>query len=355
MEKSGVRKFGVLIGTFLLVWLAFHYLFPIFLPFLLGWLLAAAVEPGVKFLQERLRFPRALAAAVSVTFGLILLSVLLVLLLALGYREVTALAQGLPGIMEELSGQIGRGRDWAVALVSRAPAGLADLLSRTVSDLFAGGSVLLEKAASWLISLAGSVMSWIPGGALLIGTAVISSYMISAQMPNLKRRILDSEIWKKRLQPGWQRLKEAVGGWFRAQVKLAGVTFGIVWVGFLLLRMSHSMLWALVTALVDAVPMLGTGTVLVPWAVYLFLKGETVRGVGLLGIYVTAMLTRSALEPKMVGRHLGLNPLLTLLALYAGFRIWGVVGMILSPVLAVTATQLASLGNGDLHQGGDVV
>jgi len=101
------------------------------------------------------------------------------------------------------------------------------------------------------------------------------------------------------------------------------------------------LLWAFLIALVDAIPMLGTGTVLVPWSLLCFLQGNPVRGVGLLGLYVTAMLVRSALEPRVVGRQLGINPLLTLAALYAGFRLWGVTGMILAPIITVTATQLA--------------
>ena len=140
------------------------------------------------------------------------------------------------------------------------------------------------------------------------------------------------------------RLKKALGGWLKAQVKLSGVIFLIVTVGFFLLRIHRAMFWAVIVALVDAVPMLGTGTVLIPWCLVCFAQGENVRAMGLLGLYVTAMLTRSALEPKLVGRQLGMNPLLTLLALYAGYRLWGVGGMILAPVLAVVTCQLIRAG-----------
>ena len=97
---------------------------------------------------------------------------------------------------------------------------------------------------------------------------------------------------------------------------------------------------ALVTALVDAVPLLGTGTILLPWTLVSLLSGEPVRAVGLLGIYVTALITRSALEPKLLGRQLGLDPLAALAALYIGYRLWGFGGMILAPILTVTAREL---------------
>ena len=89
----------------------------------------------------------------------------------------------------------------------------------------------------------------------------------------------------------------------------------------------------------DALPVLGTGTVLVPWSLVCLLQGDTVRGIGLLGVYAAASLTRSVLEPRFIGRQLGLDPLVTLLAMYAGYRLWGLAGMILAPLLAVTVTQ----------------
>ena len=97
-------------------------------------------------------------------------------------------------------------------------------------------------------------------------------------------------------------------------------------------------------ALVDAAPLLGTGTILIPWSVVSLQQGSHIRAVGLLGIYAVAALTRSALEPRFVGKQLGIDPLLTLIALYAGYRIWGISGMILSPLIAVTAVQLAESG-----------
>ena len=93
-------------------------------------------------------------------------------------------------------------------------------------------------------------------------------------------------------------------------------------------------------ALVDALPVLGTGTVLVPWAVICFLQGEGARAIGLLGVYAVVTLSRSMLEPKLVGRHLGLDPLVTLMALYVGYKLWGVGGMIFAPLLAVTIMQV---------------
>jgi predicted PurR-regulated permease PerM len=111
-------------------------------------------------------------------------------------------------------------------------------------------------------------------------------------------------------------------------------------VGFLVLRIPGAIGWAALVAVVDAIPVLGTGTVLIPWSLVCFLQGDSLRAVGLLGTYVAGFLLRSVLEPRLVGKQLGLDPLVTLMAMYAGYRLWGILGMLLSPLIAMTALLL---------------
>ena len=125
------------------------------------------------------------------------------------------------------------------------------------------------------------------------------------------------------------------------------MTWALVTVGFLLLRISYGPLWAALVALVDAVPLLGTGTVLIPWALVEVLRGNYFMAAGLTGIYVATAVTRAVLEPRLVGRQLGLDPLLTLLALYAGYQIWGILGMIAAPMLATVVKTVAELPQGE--------
>lgn len=344
MDKKSLQWIAALLGIFLGAWLVLRYVYPIILPFLLGWGLAALAEPGVRFLVKRLRLRRGFAAAVVVTAAILGIVTILVLLAAFGYRESVELIHRLPGVMEELTAGISVVRDWTLQLVGRAPAGIAGVLEETVRDLFAGGSVLITKVTDKVLGFAGSVMGGISGGALLVGTAVVSAYLISAQYPALGQRLKSTAVcqWISRI---WVRMRRVVGSWLRAQLRLSGVTFLVVWAGFLLLGVEHSFFGALGTAVVDAVPMLGTGIVLIPWAVLMLVQGNTARGLGLAAVWLAAMLNRSALEPRLVGKHLGINPLVTLAALYAGFQIWGVGGMIFAPILTVMAKELANAGD----------
>ena len=102
------------------------------------------------------------------------------------------------------------------------------------------------------------------------------------------------------------------------------------------------MLLALFTAIVDAVPILGTGAVLIPMSVFNFIMGQSSLGWGILILYGIAILTRQLCEPKIIGQKLGIHPLLTLFSLFAGLKLFGIIGLILGPVAAILVKNLIS-------------
>lgn len=341
----GIRNFAVLLGFFAGIWLMVRYFMPLLFPFLLGTALALAAEPMVRLLCRGLRIPRGAAAGIGVTAAFCFLTLLFLLVCALIVRELGILVQMLPNLEEAADSGLSRLSAWALGLIQRLPVGIRDILSRNASEFFSGSSQLLDQAFRYVVNLASGVLSHVPDSALILGTAILSSYMISAKLPRIKMW-LSEKIPRNRLckyLSAFQQVKTTLAGWFRAQFKLMGVTLLILTCGFLLLRIRYGPLWAAVVALVDALPVLGTGTVLLPWSLICFLEGETARAIGLLGIYVLVSLTRSVLEPKLLGHHLGLDPLATLAAMYAGYKIWGIGGMILAPMLAVVAVQLVRM------------
>ena len=336
----GWKRFLSVIGVFVAVWLSLRYLYPLFLPFLLGLALALAAEPLAKFFRDRLSWRRRPSVFAAVTAVLALLTAAAATAGTFLVRRAAALA----GSMSALAGRAAEGlttvRDWAVTLADRAPGALSQPLGRSVRELFENGGGLLDRAADALFGMAGHAAQHIPGSLVTLGTAVLASYLICERLPALRCRLTASSAWQKSWRPTLHRLGSTGRAWLKAQLKLSGVTFAIVLGGFLLLGVRQKLLMAFLTALVDAVPLLGTGTILLPWALVSLLSGEPVRAVGLLGVYVTALVTRSALEPRLLGRQLGLDPLAALAALYVGYRIWGFGGMILAPILTVTAREL---------------
>ena len=199
------------------------------------------------------------------------------------------------------------------------------------------------------MELAGNLIGRLPDSALGVGTAVLSAFLISAELPRI-RSWLHNHVPRGKFETViafFKKLRSTAGQWLIAQLKLMGITYLLLTVGFFLLRVEYAPVWALAVAAVDAFPILGTGTILVPWSLVCLLQHNSGKALGLLGLYALTALTRSTLEPKLVGRQLGLDPLLTLIALYTGFRLWGILGMFLMPMLAITVISMLPQGKGE--------
>ncbi len=339
MDRVFWRRVAVLIGSFLGIWLFLKYLFPVFLPFFLGFLLALAADPAVRF-AVRLKLPRWVASGVGVSLTLVFLTGLAGLVGASMVRELGILAGRLPDLQNTATQTADRLRLFLEQAADKAPEGIQPLIDRSVDGLLGSGSAFVEQATVRLPGAISSFLSRIPGSALGAGTGILSGFMISARLPKLKQQILDKlpEVWKSKLFPALNRSKKALFGWMKAQAKLAAITFVIVLTGLFLLKIPFAPLWAALIALVDAVPMLGTGTVMIPWAVIALIQGQQLQAIGLLAVFGVALLARTTLEPRLVGRHLGLDPLVTLIFLYLGYRFWGIFGMLLAPMLVAAIT-----------------
>lgn len=333
MKRPVFRKLLPALWILLGIWLGTKYLLPLLFPFLLGAALAVPAEPGVRFLNEDLHLPRGAAAALGVTATLLLLLTGCTFLLAFLFREAGMLCGILPDAVAAARQGLSLLEDWLISRASLLPEDLSVILRDMVMRLFSGGSHVLDRVCTYLLGFAGGFLSRLPGGALSAGTGILAAYMISARMPRLRRLLPDPET--SPIPPFWQDLKNTLGAYLRAQAILTGITFVILTLGLMLLSVATAPMWAFLIALVDAIPVLGTGTVLIPWSLVCLLQQNGGRALGLLVLYAAAALTRTVLEPRLLGRRLGIDPLITLAALYIGFRLWGFPGLILSPLLAV--------------------
>lgn len=346
MDFGNIRKIITAVGVFAAGWLALRWCLPVVLPFLIGSTVALAAEPAVKLCAEKGKLPRSVAAGIGVSVTLLLLVGVVSLAGMLTVKELGVLAKALPDMGQTAQRGILLLEDSLISAADRLPDGIRSLATGTVLELFDGGSALVGQLSRKVPDMLTSVLGWIPDGALGLGTGVIAGFMISVRLPQLRQYLQNGlpEIWYDRYLPAVRRVRQALGGWLKAQLKLALLTCGVLAAGFLLLRIPYGVLWAVPVALVDAVPMLGTGVVLIPWALVVFLQGKTVMGIGLLLLCAVTMILRRILEPKLVGKQLGLDPLLTLVFLYAGYRFWGFLGMILAPLLAAAVKTFTISG-----------
>ena len=334
---QGNRRRWLWVGLGLVgLWLSAKYLLPLLFPFGLGLALALAAEPAVKAGARYLKLPRWVAAGVGVSLTLVLLTAVFGILGAALVRELGVLAGKLPALEETARQSIDTLRSFVEDAAAHAPEGVRPLVDRSVDRLFSAPETVADRVPGMITGFLGKL----PKGFLTVGTGILSGFLISVRLPRLKKGL--QERFPKVL-PALKRMKSAVFSWMKAQAKLMAITFGILLMGFLLLRIPNGILWAALVAVVDAVPVLGTGTVLIPWALVSLIQGDQLLAIGLLATFGCTFVARTTLEPRLVGRSLNLDPLLTLLFLYVGFQVWGFLGLVLTPILAsavISAIQI---------------
>lgn len=342
--RAGSFRISFILFSFLLVWLAIRFFLPLFSPFVLGTLLALSAEPMVRFLHRRLHVPRPVSAGIGVSMAFAILAMVLLSLCAFLIRELGSLSGILPDLGETAKSGFSLVQNWLLQLSEHSPRSLQPILQENVNRFFSDGAAMLDRVTGYLLGLAGSLLGHIPDSALSLGTGLISAFLISAKLPKLRHWLLRRipRDWLASLKKTGKQIRRVLGCWLTAQCKLVGVSFLILLLGFVILKIPYAPLWAAGICLVDAFPVLGTGTVLLPWSLVCLLQGDTPRAIGLASVYITVTLIRSVLEPKLLGSHLGLDPLATLIALYAGFRLWGIGGMILAPLLTVIVLQICT-------------
>ena len=302
-----------------LLWLGVRYLLRWLLPFILALGLAALVEPVIAWCRRRMGLKRRFTAAVvtiAVTAAILALAAVIVWQLI---RQAAELLTRLPTLLAGLPGMTAALRQRLDDFCAACPQGLR----------------------GWLEALAAAL----PGVFLFCGTTALAVFFTTGSYPRIMaffRRQLGTRLDRARGVKA--NLLSTLGKWFRAQAILLGVTFCELLAGFLLMGQRYALLLAAVTALVDALPVFGTGTVLLPWAAACLLLGQAPRAVALAALYAVISAVRSFLEPKVMAAQAGLPPLAALAAMYAGFRAFGVAGMILLPVALLFVKQLHDQG-----------
>lgn len=325
-----------------LFFLAFRFLLPWCLPFLPALLLAPQLEPVILYLQRRLRFRRGFSALLLTLTLLFLLGGLLSLLLSALRGQISALLAAAPSFLDALpdmvSDLLARLEKQCLSCTGRVGNALFVQLMQAVSQ----ADDLLRALSSHALSALTSAAAALPGGALAVATAVLALYFTLSSYPTLcaaLRRILPSSL-QSRLRFLHDGATRSLAHWLRAYATLSLVTFCELLAFFALMRQRYALLLALLITLLDALPVFGTGTALVPWALIALLFGAPPKAIALLALYLCTLITRNILEPKLLSSHAGVPPVASLAAMYLGFCAFGIAGMLLFPFLLLLGMQL---------------
>jgi sporulation integral membrane protein YtvI len=324
--RRGIALAYLAVGA-LAAWLFVKFALAWLLPFIAAFFISRATEPLVRFLTSKLRLGRAAASALCA--ALVFAGAIALVTVAVGriVAELTALARQLPALLLSLR-----------ELIASAPPEFAGYINAAFGSLTSVSTELISRLAS--------VVSGSPKILLFVFACAVGTFFISSGYEDFRDFLL-RQIPERRhaaLRDFKREARRTFGKWLRAQAMLSGITFGELAVVFGILRIDFAVLLALLVALIDMLPVLGVGTVLVPWGALELIKGRAPRAILLFASFAVILLVRSVLEPKLVGGQLGLPPLAALIAMYVGFCAAGVSGMVLFPIGLIMIKHLNDRG-----------
>ena len=326
---------SILVGIILFA-IGVKYIFFASLPFIIAWGMAFFVRPVAAFLSDRIRLPERPTRAALSLLALTALGALLVFLVVRVGSEVVAFFSGIgeneklldviSAILNPPLGNLGEGEIFAR---------LEEKLSSAIGEMI---SSLIAEVSGYITSF----VSGIPGIFIFLVTLVIASVYFAYDLERINssvRRILPAKIEHGVVAFKEKTLKTALV-YLRSYLILMLMTFAIILTGLLILRVRYALMLAVLIALLDVLPVIGVGTVLIPWSVFCFISSDPRLGIGLVILFAVNAVTRQFAEPKIVGKSLGMHPLLTLVLLYFGYSFLGVAGILLMPVFAVILNTL---------------
>lgn len=334
------------------VFLFFRYLFGALLPFLTAYLIAFCLQPLARAMEKRAGISRKATVLIAVCLIVALLLFLGTVTVRRISKELTTLAESLGAFLERVRNDPAYADELADKWSARLPfldmhAVFADLDGRLTALLTSLAERLSGSVLPFLASLAASL----PSALLSIAVVLIASYYFATDFRKFNagvQKLLPQKLLSP-LQTVKNTLTQTGGSFLRAYGLLMLITFSELFSALLILGYRYAFLIALFTAMIDILPVLGTGTVLLPWTAFCFLTGNTKGGIGLLIVYAVITVVRQILEPRIVGKYIGLPPLASLAAMYIGLRLIGFWGLFLFPVgvLLVYKVYLAKSARAD--------
>lgn len=319
------------------VYLSFRYLLPLVFPFLAAYLMALFLRPSAAFLEKRLRISfrgRTIGIPIGVIGGveLILLCILLFVLLAAGGRrfmeELEHFLEELPGRMEELS-LLGGQFEQSAERFLHLPAGRLGQLFRGTG--LQGGGQVKEILLPQLLQKSVPAAARIVRAVVVVVLFFIASILSLQEMDELRRRRFDSMFHREFFLLG-RRLAVTGSAWLKTQSVIFLMTSSLSMLGLLLIGNPYYILGGIGIGVLDALPIFGTGTALVPWSILLLFKREWGHALILFGLYLLCYFLREFTEAHLMGKKMGLSPLETLAAIYVGLQLFGLFGFLLGPI-----------------------
>lgn len=334
----------ILLGVILL--LVGPKLLTFFLPFVVAYILSLIANPLVKFMEKRIKIARKHGSAIIIILVLALVFGLLYLVLSMLFHEISNLISDIPNIAQQIVDTLEGISTKFVRLYEALPQSLKTFLDNLNNSAQGSLDKLLSGVDITSVLKAGGVVMNFANMVFMIIITILATYFFIADRENIiaaANKVLPESI-KRFYRIISDNFKTAVGGYFKAQFKIMIILTLVMFLTFEILGISYSILLALTIAIIDFLPVLGTGLVFWPWAIIAFLNENYVEAIVILVLYLACQIIKQVLQPKMVGDSIGISPFYTLIFMFIGYKLYNVIGMIFGIPVGMVLVSLYRLG-----------
>lgn len=329
------KRQWILILILIITVIAGYFILPVSVPFIAALFTALMLNPIVRWLQKQISINRKLAVSIVFLLFLIVIGLIGTYFVTRAVTHIISFAENAPIYLNQLNSQF---IEWESDF-DQVTEDLPPELMVEVKDGFRENLIAMNENLKGLFELdkiAGAVAK-IPEYLVSLIVYIIALFLFMLEMPKLKSQIyshLTSETAEK-VRFMNKRLSSVILGFLKAQFLVSLIIFAVTLAGLLFIVPEVALLMALIVWAIDFIPIIGSIVVLGPWAAYLFLTGDIVMATELSILAVFLLVIRRTVEPKVMGRHIGLSPLATLIAMYLGLQLIGIIGFILGPLLLI--------------------
>lgn len=328
----------LLLGLYVALKLSLFYM-----PFLVAFIISLIIEPAIKFIMAKTKLTRRTSSIIIfIVVSAIILGSLTWILITL-FSESSSLLQGLNNYFDKAYVQLQN----LMASFQFDKIHVSDEVLNVIQN---STGDLLETASNWMRNLLTSLINLVtslPSIAICVGISVVALYFICVD----KIYILDQvehhlpKVWVRKIGRHLKDLIQTLGGYLKAEAMLVLVSFVISLIGLYILqfagfKIEYPLLMALFIGFVDALPILGSGTVMIPWAIICAINGDINLGIAVIVLLIVMSVARQILEPKLVSKNIGVHPIFTLIAMYTGFKVIGIMGLLIGPIVLIIVKNI---------------
>ncbi len=338
------KKFIINVFYFILVaallYFSIKYVLGWILPFIIGFLVALLLKPAIRFLSKKCRLPHKLAAVI---LALLFYAVVGVLLTLLGIKIIYTLIDGfeaLPDIyVQYIAPYIQTTFSKIQDLIAKLDPNMVQIIENMTASFSDSAGSVITGLSNQVIKFLTSTVTSLPGFLLALLLSIISSIFFAMDFSKITGYLTDRLPDKmKAYSEQFKKLASDIGKkYVKSYAILISVTFVELSVGLMILKVDNAIAVAALIALIDLLPVLGTGGVVIPWIIIELIKGNIAFGTGLAVLYIIITIVRNIIEPKIVGYQIGVHPLAMLISMYVGLQIFGFIGIFVLPIILVVS------------------